>query len=46
MKTAFSVVEASMKFIIFNHFEGKFNNPFVFKEIFKYGVKFNILNPE
>jgi hypothetical protein len=46
MKTAFSVVEASMKFIIFNYFEGKFNNPFVFKGIFKYGVKFNILNPE
>jgi len=35
-----------MKFIIFNLFGEKFNNPFDFKTIFKYEVKFNILNPE
>ena len=37
MKPAFSAVEPSMKFIIFNHFEGKYNNPFVFKEILNMG---------
>jgi len=46
IKPAFSAVEASLKFIIFNYFEGKFNNPFVFKAILKYEGKFNILNPE
>jgi len=45
-KPAFSAVEPSMKFIIFNLFGEKFNNPFDFKTIFKYEVKFNILNPE
>jgi hypothetical protein len=46
IKPAFSAVEPSMKFIIFNLFGAKFNNLFVFKAIFKYEVKFNILNPE
>jgi hypothetical protein len=46
IKPAFSAVEPSMKFIIFNLFGAKLNNPFDFKTIFKYEVRFNILNPE
>jgi hypothetical protein len=45
IKPAFSTVEPSMKFIIFNLFEAKLNNPFIFKTIFKYEARFNILNP-
>ena len=45
-KPAFSAFEPSMKFMKFNLFGTKFNNPFVFKTIFKYEVRFNILNPE
>jgi hypothetical protein len=46
IKPAFSAAELSMKFIIFNLFGAKLNNPFDFKTIFKYEVRFNILNPE
>ena len=46
IKPAFSAFEPVIKFIKFNLFGTKFNNPFVFKTIFKYEVRFNILNPE
>ena len=46
IKPAFSAFEPAMKFMKFNLFGIKFNKPFVFKTIFKYEVRFNILNPE
>jgi len=46
IKFLFSTAQPSMKFIIFNLFGAKLNNPFDFKTIFKYEVRFNILNPE
>ncbi len=46
IKPAFSAFEPSMKFMKFDLFVTKFNKPFVFKTIFKYEVRFNILNLE
>ena len=46
IKSASSAVESSRKFTIFNFLSIKFYNPSVFKQIFNYKVRFNILNPE
>ena len=46
IKSASSAVEPSKKFTIINLLSIKFYNPSVFKQIFNYEVRFNILNPE